>query len=744
MKAKSLYLLLVCTSLLVFSTCKKDTDVNMDTFKIVKEVEKITVGTTTATITGMYDFSGRIDGIKVRVGTSEQLFGSDVYVAEVSGKSYSVNITGLRSGTKYHYRYEVDYGAKEDYLTDISEFTTQSESPTVKTLEVLALDSTTFRVKCEVVADGGSEVSERGICWNTYGDPTIDDETMQHATGGLGQYTIRLEHLALGKKYYVRAYAKSMSGVGFGEEMEFETTSTPGMPVSIALSCNPEVGGTVSGAGSYAAGTQCTVTATANPTYTFVNWTENGTQVASDAAYTFTVSVERNLVANFTKQTCVISAQVVPENSGSVEGAGGYNPGDVCTLTATAKTGYTFVNWTKNGNVVSTEAEYTFTVTESATYVAHFQTKSYTISVSSSPSNGGTVTGGGTVSYGQTCTVQATPAEGYIFANWTDDGDVVSTEANYTFTVTGNRSLVANFTAQVTLPIITTAEVISISLTTATGGGNVTASGGATVTERGICWSTSQNPTINENYATNGTGTGNYSVNMTGLTANTTYYVRAYAKNIAGTAYGNEVSFTTLSDVHEYVDLGLTSGTLWATCNVGADTPENYGDYFAWGETLSKDYYGWNNYQYCIGSSWLTKYCNNSSYGYNGFTDDLSILLPEDDAATTNWGTDWRMPTKEEWQELYENTTHIWTTQNGVYGRLFTALNGNSLFLPAAGRLSGSNHEVDFMGFYWSSSLDTSGSPFGAWSFDFVSNDYYMVGSGRYYGLSVRPVRSSR
>ena len=131
MKSKSLYLLLVCASLLVFSACKKDTDINMDSFKIVKEVEKIMAGTTTATITGMYDFSGRIDGIKVRVGTSEQLFGSDVYVAEMSGKSYSVNITGLCSGTKYYYRYEIDYGAKEDYLTEFYDFTTQSESPKI-------------------------------------------------------------------------------------------------------------------------------------------------------------------------------------------------------------------------------------------------------------------------------------------------------------------------------------------------------------------------------------------------------------------------------------------------------------------------------------------------------------------------------------------------------------------------------------------------------------------------------------
>ena len=497
MKYRNLTICIIL-GLLMCHSCKKDTDPTISSFRIVKETEKIVVGTTEATISGTYDFPGKINSIKVRISTDEQLFGSDIYATEVNGKAYSVHITGLHPGTIYYYRYEVDCGAKEDYLTDISEFTTQSESPTVKTIEVLALDSTTFRVKCEVVADGGSEVSERGICWNTYGDPTLDDETLQHTTGGLGQYTIRLEHLALGKKYYVRAYAKSMAGIGFGEEMEFETTSTPGMPVSIALSCNPEAGGTVSGAGSYAAGTQCTATATANPTYTFVNWTENGTQVASDAAYTFTVSVERNLVANFTKQTYVISAQVVPENSGSVEGVGGYNPGDACTLTATAKTGYTFVNWTKNGNVVSTEAEYTFTVTESATYVAHFQTKSYTISVSSSPSNGGTETGGGTVSYGQTCTVQATPAEGYIFANWTDDGDVVSTEANYTFTVIGNRSLVANF--ETDAPIEYTIEVSA----NPTNGGTVT--GGGTYNQDQLCTVTAiaNNGFIFANWTENG------------------------------------------------------------------------------------------------------------------------------------------------------------------------------------------------------------------------------------------------
>ena len=201
----------------------------------------------------------------------------------------------------------------------------------------------------------------------------------------------------------------------------------------------------------------------------------------------------------------------------------------------------------------------------------------------------------------------------------------------------------------------------------------------------------------------------------------------------------------TMPEEHAYVDLGLPSGLLWATCNVGADTPEAYGDYFAWGETTTKSTYNWSTYQYCNGSyNTLTKYCNNSHYGYNGFTDNLTTLLPEDDAATANWGGNWRMPTKEEWQELYNNTTVIWTTQNGVNGRLFTAANGNSLFLPAAGyRFDSSLYDAGSDGYYWSSSLYT-GTPYGAWYFNFYSDNCYVGSDGRYYGRSVRAVRSAR
>ncbi len=191
---------------------------------------------------------------------------------------------------------------------------------------------------------------------------------------------------------------------------------------------------------------------------------------------------------------------------------------------------------------------------------------------------------------------------------------------------------------------------------------------------------------------------------------------------------------------HFSVDLGLPSGLLWATCNVGADSPEEYGDYFAWGETHPKVYYGWDNYQHGYNYS-LTKYCSISGYGNNGFTDNLTTLLPEDDAATANWGPVWRMPTMEEFEELYNNTTVTWTTQNGVNGRLFTASNGNSLFLPNAGARGETKDYVD-CGCYWSSSLSTD-FPNCAWYFEF-SSDCHIWDYVRYYGFTVRPVCSSR
>lgn len=203
---------------------------------------------------------------------------------------------------------------------------------------------------------------------------------------------------------------------------------------------------------------------------------------------------------------------------------------------------------------------------------------------------------------------------------------------------------------------------------------------------------------------------------------------------------------------HEAIDLGLTSGLKWATCNVGANAPEEYGDYFAWGETepyySSQDpltwkegktagYY-WSSYKWCNGSSnTQTKYCTDSSYGT---VDNKTVLDPEDDAAAVNWGGTWRMPTDAEWTELRTECTWTWTTQNGVNGRLVTGPNGNSIFLPAAGyRYNTDLILAGSVGYCWSSSLNTF-SPGRAYYVCFHSGNVYGGSGYRCNGWSVRPV----
>jgi hypothetical protein len=189
---------------------------------------------------------------------------------------------------------------------------------------------------------------------------------------------------------------------------------------------------------------------------------------------------------------------------------------------------------------------------------------------------------------------------------------------------------------------------------------------------------------------------------------------------------------------HEYVDLGLS--VKWATCNVGATTPEEYGDYFAWGEVEPKTTYDWSTYKYGTNYDQLTKYCSNSSYGKDGFVDNKTVLDPEDDAATANWGGAWRMPTKAEQDELRNNCTWTWTTQNGVNGYKVTGPNGNSIFLPAAGYVNGGTlRSAGSNGYYWSSSLNTD-NPNYAYYVSFSSDYVGWLSYNRFYGFSVRPV----
>jgi len=182
------------------------------------------------------------------------------------------------------------------------------------------------------------------------------------------------------------------------------------------------------------------------------------------------------------------------------------------------------------------------------------------------------------------------------------------------------------------------------------------------------------------------------------------------------------------SNGHDWVDLGLPSGTKWATCNVGAETPEGYGDYFAWGETTTKESYVRGTYTYYDEAGLhLNK--------YNG-QDSITILESTDDAATAIWGASWRMPTAEEFDELQNNCTVIWTNQNGINGNLFVGSNGNSIFMPSA---DCSYAGISGYGYYWSSSLYTHIIS-EAICLRFNSEYCYLYHIYRSYGLSVRPV----
>ena len=201
---------------------------------------------------------------------------------------------------------------------------------------------------------------------------------------------------------------------------------------------------------------------------------------------------------------------------------------------------------------------------------------------------------------------------------------------------------------------------------------------------------------------------------------NFVFMISCSGRTVSGSSYANNFANANEENGHEYVDLGLS--VKWATCNVGASKPEDYGNYYAWGETSTKSSYTDSNSK-TYGKS-MRDIAGNSSY----------------DAARANWGGNWRLPTKAEMQELIDKCIWTWTTQNGVYGYKVKGPNGNSIFFPAAGYRGGSSlYRAGSGGYYWSSTPYESGSYY-AFSLFFDSGRHGMSYFNRYGGRSVRPV----
>ena len=399
-----------------------------------------------------------------------------------------------------------------------------------------------------------------------------------------------------------------------------------------------------------------------------------------------------------------------------------FTEGEAQALTRNAFTydGYTFIGWNtvQGGSGASYTDGQTITATADLTLYAQWKSNTAIVTFNANGGTGEMAPQTFTVGTAQALSTNTFTRENYNYKNWNTaaDGSGTTYENSQEITVSEGMTLYAQW------------EIITYTVTFESNGG--TGDMPAQTFNAGESQSIATNVFTRDNYwfvgwntTADGTGTSYNDRQSITVTEDITLYAK-WSLGMTGNTTG-----------HNYVDLGLPSGTKWATCNVGASTPIAYGDYYAWGETTPKETYNWGTYRYCDGSN-VTKYTG---------SDNLAILEASDDAATANWGEGWRMPARDEMQELIDNCTSECTTINGVNGRLFTGPNGNSIFLPAAAYRNGS--ELDdfggFRGYYWSSSLDSSNS-YGAWYLGFYSDNCYLIGINRCFGLSVRAVCQSQ
>ena len=306
-----------------------------------------------------------------------------------------------------------------------------------------------------------------------------------------------------------------------------------------------------------------------------------------------------------------------------------------------------------------------------------------------------------------------------------------------------------------TVKALSSASVDSVTFSAGNGFFNITTSSAANVTAKGftvsgsvalsegiggvanspvigVCYSAlNVEPSVDDDTLAIAADYGNKTINLSGLSRATTYYYRLYVRLLGETFYGNVCSATTLGEEtsdrsreingHRFVDLGLPSGLLWAETNIGATSAEEYGDYFAWGDTAKKDNYKSDYYAL-----------------YN--VEHEGNLTAEEDAATINWGDGVRMPTQTEMEELYANCTLTWTNVNGKAGySIASKTNGNEIFLPAAGFcIAKSTDNVGSDGWYWTSTPSSSKNR--AYAFNFYTGYTEVCSSVSYYGRSIRAV----
>ncbi len=381
--------------------------------------------------------------------------------------SFEVSDLPLQPNTTYKYRVRAIFNTKLSYYGNEITVKTRPRAPVA--LQATNITNTSFTARWQpvsgatgyklwVISTASTGLSPQGYFPKTLGN--VDNHTVAGLASGI-EYLYYIQTLVSGGESTVSA--------------SIYVTTTGATTYAVNLSASPAAGGVVGGGGTFAPGKSVTLAATANPGYEFVNWTEGTKVLSSNAGYSFTVSANRTLVANFRSlpAQCVVTLSANPADGGTVSGDGTYQEGSSVSVKASTAEGYEFVNWTSGTKVVSSSSGYIFTAKESMTLVANFRAvvPHYTLTLSAGPLAGGTVSGGGSFAGGTDVTARATPNRGYEFVSWTEGTRVVSSSASYSFSLAKNRNLTANFQAA--------AATYSLSLTsdpffggTAGGGGN--------------------------------------------------------------------------------------------------------------------------------------------------------------------------------------------------------------------------------------------------------------------------------
>jgi len=440
--------------------------------------------------------------------------------------------------------------------------------PSISISAATNIGSTSATGNANITSDGGGTLTARGFCWGTSPNPTIGaGHYVSLGAGAAGAINGSITGLTASTGYYYRAYAQNSAGLTYSANQQFSTTSAATAP-TVTTSAATSVGqSSATGNGNVTADGGAGITergfcwsTSANPTTanskiivsgTTGSYSGSMTGLAAGTLYHYRAYATNSVGTSYGTDIQFTTSSVqnytltyTSAGNGSISGTTPQtvaNGGSGTQVTAVPNTGYYFLIWSDS---VGTAARTDTNVTADKSVIAYFYINSYTLTYNAG--TGGTISGTTpqTVNHGSNGSqVTAVPNGGYIFVNWSDG---VTTASRTDTSITANKTVTANFTAILT-PTVTDSAATNITTSGATANGNITADGGATITERGFCYRTSANPTIVDSKIIISGTTGTFSGDIAGLTHSTFYYYRAYATNSAGTSYGTNIQFYTLT-----------------------------------------------------------------------------------------------------------------------------------------------------------------------------------------------------